>query len=410
VENSEQNINLKETAEIVINGVNKSILNSEHHFHFNNHDTLSDKTKHSEQRKSATFYGLTKVNIPSFGVEVSRNIKSETLKKTMIQKIIFEFMNYYDIQIQAPIVFEPQPILNYILVKINDEKRFVEPGDKIIIPINAKLQIVDVSTNYKRGNYINLLGFGNKNDLNKTFVINRNTEINVFKDYINICSIPVILENNVTSDFQGFRVYNIDEKSYHNINISDTLKVTEGVEFEIVGPLNNESDISITVAGALLKKQIDGKNVVDTGFGLNDKFKVNKEKNIYEILIFKNNKKIGCAYLQIMPIIPSALHITHNGKSMVLAPGDTLFTNINDTIFISDVELNGLNSDKVKVNFAGYIVNPLKEAEDRNGNIILNNSGLIPKFAVNKEKNIFEIHVLYKQKKHATYSVYINDY
>ena len=94
---------------------------------------------------------------------------------------------------------------------------------------------------------------------------------------------------------------------------------------------------------------------------------------------------------------------------MVLAQGDTLHVEYNDVLFIHDVELNQLSSTKVRVNFAGYVLDPRREAEDRGGNIYLNSKGLIPRFAVGSGNDTYEIHILYGRQRYGTYTIKINN-
>lgn len=408
IEETGKTIHLKKIAEAVIEEINEHIEIDEYLYRFNNHDTLSRSTSHAEQRGSASFYGLTKAQIPSFGVEVSKQLPSETLKKEYIKLIINKFMKYYDIQKDCPPLYEPNPVLEYLLVLINEKKMYVEPGDTIFLDENSSLKVVKIKTNYPRGNFVDLAGFGNKNDLNKSFVISRNTELIVNKDNQQIAKIPVRIHDQRILAFDGFRVNILDDNTYRNVFSGDTLTVVEGVDIEIVGPLNYNPDIQISISGANIRN-LQGKRILDTFNGLSERFAINKEKNVYEILISEKNILLTKSYLRIEPLTAYGLHITHNDKLVVMAPGDTLITEYNDKVFIHDVELKQLSSDKVKVNFAGYVLDPKKDAEDRGGDIHLNNRGLISKFAVNREKNIYEIHILFNRNRYATYSIKINN-
>ena len=55
-------------AESVCREINSSVENPTYKFRFNNHRTLEKDSHHKEQRGSATFYALTKVGIPAYGV------------------------------------------------------------------------------------------------------------------------------------------------------------------------------------------------------------------------------------------------------------------------------------------------------------------------------------------------------
>ncbi|MCL1827212.1 MAG: succinylglutamate desuccinylase/aspartoacylase family protein [Candidatus Cloacimonetes bacterium] len=406
-------VNIKELAEIICARVNQKIDNPEYHFRFNNHNTSEESTAHLEQRKSATYYGYGKLKIPSFGIEISKQLPTQELKNDYKRLVLTEFINYLEIKMETVPYQHEAPVLIYLLVKINNEKRYFEPNDIITLEENSTLQITSINTNYTRGNYASVLSFGNKNDLNKVFTIKNNTEIAVYRDHQVTATIPVRIKTD-TRFTEGFRIRLLDvppysqQDSLHLINIypNETVAITEGVEFEIVGALNNDKNYDVTVVGAN-PTMAAGNQIIDTGKGLSYRYAINNDKNLYEILMKNDNNLVAKAYLKIKPIEAFGLHLTHNGKEVILAPNDTLYTNYGDTIYIHDVELNQLASHKIKVNFAGYIVHKDREAEDRGGDIVLDNRGLIPSFSTSEKKDLYEIHVLYKQKRYAYYYVKI---
>jgi predicted deacylase len=401
VEKTGKYINLKKIAEDIIEQINKQIDIPEYTYRFNNHDTMNRNTRHVVQRGSASFFGLTVANIPSYGLEVSSNLPSEKLKIEYMALLINEFMNYYGVIRYSPILTEEKPVLRFVLARINGEKRYFEANDVIALTSGSTFQITDILTNYPRGNYAHVVGLGNRNDVGKTFNITQNTEIIIYKDHLVTARLPIRVVSEVIA-FEGFRVNIVDEKKSVNVLPGETLTVTDGATFEIIGPISPNPNVTFHVAGA------GSSRLINTSTGLNERFAVNSEKTLYEIDINERGRSIAKSFLQIRPIVPGLLHITHNGFDVYMAPGDTLFTRYNDTLFIHEVELNGLSTDKVKVNFAGYILDPRKDAEDRGGNIYLNSRGLIPRFAVNPPvRDTYEIHVLYKTKRYATYTVVV---
>ena len=401
-------INLREIADIVIEQINSQIDIEEYLYRFNNHNTLNADSRHLEQRGSASFYGLTRVNIPSFGVEVSDLLPSEDYKYKYLYMILEAFMDYSDIVPYITSISFPDPELYYLHVAINDEKRYVERNDTIYLDENSRLKITAISTNYTHGNSVDVIGHGNQNDLNKEFIITSNTEILVRKDSHEIATIPIRVRSSQVLAYEGFRAKIIDDDSFHNILPGDTLRVTLASEFEIIGSLNNDSNINITIPGIRINT-IQGRRIVNTDLEMNNRYAINPERNLYEIHIRRNNELIATSYLQINPIVPAGLHISLNDNRMVIAPGDTLQVSYGDILFIHDVELNQLLSSRIRVNFAGYVLNPARDAEDRGGNIILDSRGLIPSFAVNPERDRYEIHVLYNRIRWATYTVQINN-
>ena len=403
----DKTIHLKNIAETVIAQINKRIDIEEHLYRFNNHDTLSRHTRHAEQRRSASFFTLTEINIPAFGVETSWDIPDLALRVRYQKTVISEFMNFLGIKRDYLHVAEHRPILHYLLVRVNDEKRYVEAGDTILLPENSSFRITKISTNYPRGNFVDVVGHGNRNDINKTFNIGRNTEIIVRKDHQIITRIPIRVTADTAIAFEGFRVNILDDDSYKNVFAGDTLFVTRGAEFEVIGALNNNRNINITIAGAT-PRQRQGRQIIDTAT-MSERFAINSTGTLYEIIVRDRNNVVANSFLQIRPLEAFGLHISHNGKRMLLAPGDTLIAEYNDVLFIHDVELNQLCSTKVRVNFAGYVVDPRREAEDRGGDITLNSRGLIPRFAVNDARDTYEIHILYGRQRYATYTVKINN-
>jgi len=401
VAKTRKTINLKKIAETIIEKINKNITIPEYTYRFNNHNTLDENTKHREQRKSATYYALTSANIPAFGIEVSKSLPSTDLKAEYIQSIVYEYMSYLGITVDSPHIYLEPPSLKYLLVKLGDTQMFLRPNDMLTIAENSTLQIVDIITNYARGNYVDILGLGNKNDINKTFTITKNTEIVIYKDDKEIAKLPVRIIPTTHTPFEGIIANIIDDRSTKVIFHSDTLTVTDGAELELVLPNRN---IAVNIAGATLKT-VSGKLTLDTSNSLDPRYAINTDKNLYDIVISESGKTIANAYLKVNPIRPSALYLTHNGKDIALAPNDTLHVRYGDTLYLKNVDLNGLNPAKVKVNLAGYVLDPRKDGEDRGGNIYLTPQNLIASYATGRDRKTYEIHILYKQKKYATYNI-----
>ncbi|MCD6297669.1 MAG: hypothetical protein J7M30_10995, partial [Deltaproteobacteria bacterium] len=121
VPETKQLINLGEIARKVIAVVNPHIQNELYKFHFNNTRTADLDSSHKEQRKSATFYALTKHHIPAFGIETSKFLPSINLKVRYHNLVINAFMNLFDIVPEHPgIVLEP-PVLKYLVLSVNGQ-------------------------------------------------------------------------------------------------------------------------------------------------------------------------------------------------------------------------------------------------------------------------------------------------
>jgi len=78
-----EKIFLEGTVRPILNGLNSKILNKDYWFKIFNTNTLSPFTKYPEQRKSLTYYTLTKLGLPAFAIEVSKDIKDLKWKTTI---------------------------------------------------------------------------------------------------------------------------------------------------------------------------------------------------------------------------------------------------------------------------------------------------------------------------------------
>ncbi|MBN1115341.1 MAG: succinylglutamate desuccinylase/aspartoacylase family protein, partial [Oligoflexia bacterium] len=107
-------LKLREMAERVIEKVNPKIRDEKLKFRFNNHNTFSKKTIHPEQRKSATYYALSVIGIPAFGVEASKSIRDLSTKVYMHSMVINAFMKEMDIEFATPSIELVEPSLKYI--------------------------------------------------------------------------------------------------------------------------------------------------------------------------------------------------------------------------------------------------------------------------------------------------------
>ncbi|MDR1312764.1 MAG: succinylglutamate desuccinylase/aspartoacylase family protein [Deltaproteobacteria bacterium] len=82
--------------------INRSIPEDEFKFRFSNHDTLSETTSHAEQRGSATFYALTALGIPAFGIETSKQLPSLEMKIRQHNLAVNAFMDIFGVVPESP--------------------------------------------------------------------------------------------------------------------------------------------------------------------------------------------------------------------------------------------------------------------------------------------------------------------
>ncbi len=176
-------IYLSEIAERVIQDVNNQITKKRFHFKPNNHQTLSKKTSHKEQRDSATYYALTRAHIPAFGIETSKMIKSLETKISLHKLVINAMMDEFGIVHDAPGMTIQEPKLQYLVVKVNDTHPYaLQHEETLELNVGDQVLITDILANYPRGLVADVDMFGSTNDTNRLFTFSKATRIFVRKD------------------------------------------------------------------------------------------------------------------------------------------------------------------------------------------------------------------------------------
>ena len=182
-EKKQKTLELEQLAKRVVARVNPHIENSRYHFHLNNHDTVSNSTKFPEQRKSATYYALTKANIPAFGVETSKSIRSIPEKIHYHKMVVNAFMTEFGIIVDTPGEHDRTPRIAYVLVQVNGGVPYAVPNASIIsIHRGDEVVISDIIANFNRGLTADFLEMGSYNDTKLPFRLAESAKVVIRKD------------------------------------------------------------------------------------------------------------------------------------------------------------------------------------------------------------------------------------
>lgn len=195
----QQPIALHDMAVKVADKVNRQIDNPRHLFRTNNHDTVSATSRFLEQRKSATYYALTRENIPAFGIETSKSIKPNSTKVALQKLVVNAFMEEFGIIAETPGLHIEDVRLDYVLVKVNDDYPYAVPnGSELHVAVGDEVMVTDIVANFNRGLTADFVGMGSHNDTNLPFRIAEPTEVLIRKD-AEICG-SIALAPNPTND------------------------------------------------------------------------------------------------------------------------------------------------------------------------------------------------------------------
>lgn len=409
-EKKSQTIYLNRIAEEICQKINPQIDNKEYYFRFNNHNTLSPKTKHPEQRKSATFYALTQVHIPAFGIEASKQLPSLDLKMKFHKMIINEFLNYYHIIPDIPKLSFDKPLFDFAVLEINGKRMIVEDQQNIVIPKNSEVTVQYIHSNYSRGLLADISGVGTMNDLNKQMIIEDNAKITFRKDNALIGTANLTIDSSqilaVKKAYTGV-IVEINGQRYE-IAPEKTLAIQDVNDIRIIGAINDEN-ISYNFAGYTNPK----KSSNDSGFlirvpqNLQKKYSLNNG-SLWQIEAYKNHKLIAKHFLNFHKDLKPALQYTLNNISAEINENDTLICSEGDILVLKNALFNGSVKNNVKINIAGFISNPKKDGDDKGESIHLQRKEFLDKFQISD--NLFEIQINQKGVRLATfYMKFTND-
>lgn len=176
-------INLEALALRVIERISPQIDNPRYQFKANNHNTISDKSTHLEQRKSATYYALTQANIPAFGIETSKSIRSNSQKVNLQKLVVNAFLEEFSIIPDTPGLLMEKTELDYVLVQVNSGLPYAVPnGSEITVSPGDEVIITDIIANFDRGLAADFVNMGSYNDTKLPFRIAETTKVLIRKD------------------------------------------------------------------------------------------------------------------------------------------------------------------------------------------------------------------------------------
>ena len=312
-------LTLGELARSVIEKANLQIENKRYHFRPNNHDTVSDKTIHPEQKLSATYYALTQAHIPAFGVETSKTIKDLETKISLHKLVINTFMEQLGIELDAPGLNLTKPKLDYLLIKVNGGHSYAMPhGSTLKIKPGDEVLVTDIIANYKRGMVADIDGLGKTNDTHIPFSISKNTRVIVRKDSAECGWVeldigtpeeetPAIVASLKPSQIKAEElVININD-SIQSLPAGSTLHIEKDSRLIIKGIRTNiphlDSEVLINFKGFAPPKSVNDGNDLDYPIYINQdlwaRYSVNKKGKIYPVVATYNDKTIGEFWIEI---------------------------------------------------------------------------------------------------------------
>lgn len=192
---------LGDYARQVVARVNEDIADDLYKFHFLNTNTAASDSEHKEQRKSATYYALTQVGIPAFGLETSKQLPNLEMKIHQHNLAVNAFMEIFGVEVEQPRIQLDPPVLGYAVISINEGLPIaVADGQTLEVKKGDRLEIVHIGANYDRGLSVDVLGLGGFNDIRLPLTITAPTSVVVQKDHLKFGRINIDL---LPTDYAG---------------------------------------------------------------------------------------------------------------------------------------------------------------------------------------------------------------
>ncbi|MBM3299341.1 MAG: succinylglutamate desuccinylase/aspartoacylase family protein [Deltaproteobacteria bacterium] len=369
-------IDMEKLVSRVLDKVNSQISDPDHLFRLNNHRTVRSDTRHKEQRLSATFHALTKVGIPAFGIETSRNIADFRLRVRYQTMAINAFLDEFGIVPDNPRMYLENPFLKYLIVSINGRTPIVVSGQDVLkVHRGDKLRIVHIESNYSRGLTAMIKGAGGGlNDLDKEVVATQNAMIQVNKDRFVIAELPVEIISRQSPVSTG--VHFEPRIKYFCVRVNDrtlllepgeTLRAVKGDSLVIMDPSTNldsddEREVRIDLRGFQASSSPypveDRGHHINTATDLQEKYgRVQGDATLYPLQAKLKNNVFGESFIAVTePKLEYFVLQESGGGTFVAYRGDQLQLPAHALIKIMDIRTNADDSTPLVLSMAGSAI------------------------------------------------------
>jgi hypothetical protein len=375
-------LRLQEMAEKVISVINSQIEDPQYHFTFMNTRTGEAASPYAEQRRSATYYALTKHGIPAFGVETSKNLPTIEMKVRQHNLAINAFLEVFGLEPEQPRVSLHPPSLKYLVISVNNQNP-IAVGDQKTLRINHgdTIEVVHVEANYERGLSVDIKGSGTINDFRRPFTITKPTVILAQKDHIKFgrVSIALLPQNAVSpkavpadSVSRATRPWSVKffivevEGRKRLVADGEQVDAFEGDTFKILDvitdgpPLPDEFAVNFKGFVPQGKKNIgeDRGFLIDTARDLMPRYSLSKTEKIYTIAVERKSKVLARMTIRLNKPELNYVVLRHNsGPRLCLLNGEALKVSPGDRIQVLDLQTNVAAGSRVELAVHGSVSN-----------------------------------------------------
>jgi len=295
-------IHLGDMARKAIKKANSHITNTYHKLHFMNTRTLEKSSNFPQMKKSATFYALTNLGIPSFGIEASKNIDKLEDKIRYHNYAINAFLEMMGVVPEFPSVIISPAKLNYMHISVNEKRPvYVEDRDTLHVYPGDEIKITNINSNYERGVTCDIFGIGTEQDFHREVIIQQPTKIRVKKDSE---TIGIIFIN--TKNIKDDRITYVFENDHQKKSIlsGQTIQIKKDSKFKlrnVYSPDFHEDNIEVNIKGFVPPVNFnrgEDRNYWITKNDMWERYSVKGLGRKYPIVVKNNGEEISRAYIE----------------------------------------------------------------------------------------------------------------
>ncbi|MBW2617343.1 MAG: hypothetical protein JRC92_00510 [Deltaproteobacteria bacterium] len=366
-------LELGRMARLVCAELNQAIDNPLYRFRFNDHRTLEPDSPHHEQRGSATFYALTRVGIPAFGIETSKNLPTIEMKVRHHKLAIDAFMRLLGIIPEHPPVNVESPELRYLVLSINGGRpQVVSNKETLSLKRGDNIFVSHIEANYERGLTVDILGLGGINDSRKGFEIQRPTSIVVRKDHQQCGWIRLTVRDEPEPQPTGSNASNASNAMvlYFVVQVNgerrlvatgQPLKMIKGDTLrlqEAWTASGQRAELALNFKGFVPPGQTNSGDdtavLIRTDKEFMKKWALDEEGRRYRVVAEQGKLNFGEFYVQIdAPIMDYLIIQANHEAKYAVSPGETLLLDEEDSIRVVDIKANFDAASEVKLVLRG---------------------------------------------------------
>ncbi len=277
-------IDLEKIGKEIVRKVNKQIKNPKHLFAFWNTET---EKKHKEKKLeamkfTATFYAYKVYNIPAFGVESSKNIRSDELKVKYHLLVLNELFRIFGIIPENKITPElKKPEFYYAKIFNSEGNEYIVPAKSTLwIRKGEEISVSEIVGSRKFGWASDILGWGGENDRNKKFSPIKETVVLIKHDYKRVAKFKIKPSVKIP-----YAIITIDGKQ-RKISAGERLRLKESDTIVLRSAHLNGKELTLDFKGFALKNRInrgDDRNIKIAYKELQPEFSLSKNGKIYKV-------------------------------------------------------------------------------------------------------------------------------